>query len=234
MKKYSFNTAYTQARDLYGVEMTQDDFENLGMIAWGRIGNNYYKLYRYYSEAQQDENKEYFIELPCNVDVIEAVTASYEEYQKTSSTESYGFVTSSYGEEFIESRKHNTSSLYAPGKFVKYTLVDNRIYIDKFTGPICILYKGFIVDEDGLPSLNSKEIDAIAVFCAYTKMYKKAVITTNGNLMQIAMTLKADWKNLCTQARVPEYINQNEMDEILNASTSWDRKRFGKSFKPFR
>jgi hypothetical protein len=24
------------------------------------------------------------------------------------------------------------------------------------------------------------------------------------------------------------------MDEILNVSTSWDRKRFGKSFKPIR
>lgn len=38
----------------------------------------------------------------------------------------------------------------------------------------------------------------------------------------------------CTQARVPEYINQNEMDQILNASTSWDRKRYGRSFKSVR
>ena len=40
------------------------------------------------------------------------------------------------------------------------------------------------------------------------------------------------WKNLCTQARIPDYMNQNEMDEVLNVATSWDRKRFGKSFKP--
>jgi hypothetical protein len=33
---------------------------------------------------------------------------------------------------------------------------------------------------------------------------------------------------------VPSYINQNEMDEILNVATSWDRKRFGRSFKPVR
>jgi hypothetical protein len=52
--------------------------------------------------------------------------------------------------------------------------------------------------------------------------------------MQLAQLLDVKWKNLCTQSRVPDYINQNEMDEILNVSTSWDRKRFGKSFKPIR
>lgn len=52
--------------------------------------------------------------------------------------------------------------------------------------------------------------------------------------MQLAQMLEQKWKLLCTQARVPDYINQNEMDEILNVMTSWDRKRFGRSFKPIR
>lgn len=33
MSEYSFNTAYTQARELYGVEVNPDEFETLGMIA---------------------------------------------------------------------------------------------------------------------------------------------------------------------------------------------------------
>jgi hypothetical protein len=31
--KYSFNTAYTQARELYGVELNPDEFETIGMTA---------------------------------------------------------------------------------------------------------------------------------------------------------------------------------------------------------
>ena len=39
MKRYPFHTAYTQARDFYGVELTPIDFENIGLVAWDKIGN---------------------------------------------------------------------------------------------------------------------------------------------------------------------------------------------------
>jgi len=65
-------------------------------------------------------------------------------------------------------------------------------------------------------------------------MFKKALQTRDSATLQLSQILEQKWKVLCTQARVPEYINQNEMDEILNVLTSWDRKRFGKSFKPIR
>jgi hypothetical protein len=39
---------------------------------------------------------------------------------------------------------------------------------------------------------------------------------------------------MCTQARVADHLSQNEVDEILNVSTSWDRKRYGQSYKPLR
>jgi hypothetical protein len=104
---------------------------------------------------------------------------------------------------------------------------------DKFN-KVNILYKGFIADEEGLPYLNSKEVDAIAAFCAYANDYKQARMTRDQVTMQFAQMSEQKWLKLCTQARVPEYINQNEMDEILNVQTSWDRKRFGKSFKPIK
>jgi hypothetical protein len=65
-------------------------------------------------------------------------------------------------------------------------------------------------------------------------MFKKALMTKDNATMQLAMILKQQWDKKCTQARVPDHINQNEMDEILNVGASWDRKRFGKSFKPIR
>jgi hypothetical protein len=34
------------------------------------------------------------------------------------------------------------------------------------------LYRGLILDEDGLPELTDKEVDAIAAYCAYTEKFK--------------------------------------------------------------
>jgi hypothetical protein len=102
---------------------------------------------------------------------------------------------------------------------------------DKFN-EVIILYKGFVADEDGLPFLNAKEVDAIAAFCSYSNLFKAGIVTRDSATLQLSQLMEQKWKNLCTQARVPEYLNQNEMDEILNVATSWDRKRFGKSFKP--
>lgn len=234
MSQFPFKTAYTQAQELYGLELNPDEFETLGVIAWDHIGNKNHKLYKYQMEPSINQLGEWYIDLPCNVDLIEAVTADYEDYQKTSNQLLAGNTQNGWIESYIESRKYNTNSLYISGKFIKYRREGNTLILaDKFS-LVNVLYKGFIADEEGLPYLNSKEIDAIAAFCAYSNDFKKARVTRDPTMFQMAQFMKQEWLKKCTQARVPEYINQNEMDEILNVATSWDRKRFGKSFKPMR
>ena len=61
---------------------------------------------------------------------------------------------------------------------------------------------------------------------------KKALKTQDGNTYQLSEALKTEWLRKCSQARVPEYIDQNEMNTILDAKTSWDRKCYNRSFKP--
>jgi hypothetical protein len=47
--------------------------------------------------------------------------------------------------------------------------------------------------------------------------------------------MKVDWEKKCDAARVKSEIwSQNDMDMILDAKTSWNRKMFGKSFKPYK
>lgn len=234
MELYNFKTAYTQARDLYGVELKALEFENIGLIAWDRIGNKQYRLYRYEVEPTKDSLGDYYIDLPCNVDIIESVTGLYEDASETSNIGNYGMNQNRAVENYIETGKRNTNNLYSPGKFVKYTVEENRLRIGSKFSKIFILYKGIIVDEEGLPFLNVKELDAIAVFCAYSSMFKNALVTKDSASMQMAQLLEQKWKSLCSQARIQMYLNQNDMDEILNVSVGWDRKRFGKSFKPIR
>lgn len=234
MKNYNFNTAYTQLRELYGIELNPDEFESIGLIGWDKIGNKHVSLYKYEVDSQIDDEGNYYIDLPCNCDIIEAVTADYEDYQKTTPENLSVNNPSGWIESYVESRKFNTNPMYISGKYIKYHRVENTLYLsDKFE-KVKVLYKGVIVDETGLPYINEKEIDAIAAYCAYTYDWKKARQTHDQASMAIAQKSEQIWKSLCTQARVPDYINQNEMDEILNVAASWDRKRFGKSFKPIR
>jgi hypothetical protein len=234
MKYYPFNTAYTQMRLLYGLELPPDEFESLGLIAWDKIGNKQYKWYKYQAEPTKNEYGEYYIDLPCNCDFIEAVTADYEDYQKTTPTTLAGNNQNGWIEGYVETRKYNTGFGYSSGKFIKYTREGNTLHLSDKFNMVNVLYKGVIVDDEGLPSLNERELDAIAVFCAQADYFKKGLIARDSNTIQMSQLLEQSWLKKCTQARVPDYLNQNEMDEVLNVGASWDRKRFGKSFKPIR
>lgn len=234
MREYSFNTAYTQARELYGLELDPDVFESIGLIAWDRIGNKDYRLYKYTTSPEQDELGYWHVTVPCNCDIIEAVVTNYEDYQKTTPTTLAGNNQNGWIEGYVESRKYNTGKLYISGKFIKYREEGNKIVMNDRFEVVTIFYKGVIIDDSGLPMLNAKEMDAIASFCIFADTRKKAIVTKDGTSWQQVPYLEQQWLMKCTQARVPDYINQNEMDEILNVVSSWDRKRYGKSFKPIR
>lgn len=234
MKEYPFYTAYTHLGDFYGITLQDDEFEAMAISAWDKIGNKRIRLYKYITEPIEDSNGAFYVDLPCNANIIEAVTTDYEDYQKTSNQKRADDNTNGWKEGYIESRKFNTGHLYMSGKFIKYRKEGNRIYLAENFAVVKILYKGIITDEAGLPSLNEAETDAIATFCAYAKTFKESIVTRNPNTIQLAQLLKTEWLHKCTQSRVPDYINQNEMDEILNVGVSWDRKRFGRSFKPIR
>lgn len=232
--KYNFNTIYPHALDMYNLDIQSNEYETVALSAWEKIGNKQYKLYHFRDTPEKIAEHTWAIKLPCNVDVIEAVTADWEDSQKTSSVYNHPEHHSQYVEQYIESRKHNTNPLYLSGKYIKYRLEDNHLILDSYFPNVNILYKGYVADEEGLPYLTEKELEAIVAYCAYISDLKEARITRDKSTMELALYMEQKWKKACTQARIPDYINQNEFDEILNVSSSWDRKRFGKSFKPIR
>lgn len=232
MKSYPFKTAYSQIRELYGLELNPDEFESLGILAWDKIGNKQFKWYKYQVEPTQVRENNWYIDLPCNCDYIEAVTADYEDYQKTSPTTLAGNNQNGWIEGYVESRKYNTGFGYSSGKYIKYEREGNTLHLSDKFNKVNILYKGVIVDDEGLPFLDENELDAVAAFCVFANTRKVALMTRDQITWSQMQYLEQNWLKKCTQARVPDFINQNEMDEILNVSTSWDRKRFGKSFKP--
>lgn len=217
------------ATELYGIEISEDKFEELALIAYNMIGNHTCKLYRYIASV---DPKTLTIELPCNLKFLVSITTSFEDWEHVTNKQEHGDITSAVTEDFIEKGKTFMDPLYQSGKYLKYELVGNTLYFDRPYSYVSILYKGEYLDDNGLPVVTEKEATAIAAYIAYTQKYKDGLITMNPNIIQVAQTLKQEWNIKCDQARTPEAITQNEFDEILDAKTNWNRKQFRKTYKP--
>lgn len=228
----NFGYAMFLANSMYGLSILPEDFEEIGLVAWNMIGNKNCRLYKVIADVDCKTGE---VQLPCNCDIIEAVTYPFEDWEYTSNIYVNGDINSGWIEQFIESRKRFTDPLYVSGRYVKYTREGDTLYIDqKGIKKVAILYKGILMDEDGLPSLSLAEATAIATFVAWVQKNKEALKTNNKDTMSAAQSLETRWYRQCDQARVPEHMSQNEMNEILDAKTSWNRKIFNKSYKPVR
>lgn len=226
----NFRYALTLAQTLYDVEGDTDTLIDIGLVAHNFIGNKFTQLHKILLDVNCEDGS---IQLPCDVDIIEAVTyCGIEDWNYTSNNKQYGDLSSLYTESYIESQKAFLDPHYISGKFVKYKKVGDKLYVNKGLGKVQVLYHSVILDEDGLPAINDKEAIAIAEYIAYVTKYKEAIRTNNQNVLRMAQELKQQWLFHCDAARVPEHISQNEMDQILDALTAASWKTHGRSFKP--
>ena len=220
----------------YGIELPEEDYEELGLIAWNHIGNRNRKLYRYSTNINPIDNS---ITLPCNAldingeNCVELVTIPYEDWSYVTNYSNHGDQETAYIESAIEGSKYFQGPYYMSGKILKYEKVGDKLYFTHNYGKINILYKGIIFDEDGLPEVSDKEALAIATYIAYVIKFKEGLRTNNGETMKMSQVLNQQWQKQCDQARVKQ-LSQNEMDSILEVSSSWDRKRYGVGYKILR
>lgn len=213
---------------MFGIEMQEEDYEEIALIGWNLIGNKRVRLYRYNTCVTDcDEG----VQLPCNLDELEAVTVPMEEWNYSTNDTPNGDTHSAWVESYIERRKGFRDPYYIPGKFIRYEKVGDMLYFDRPHGKINILYKGIIMDDNELPEITDKEALALATYCAYIIKYKEGIMTNNVHIIQLANALKQQWELRCDQARVDQYITQNEWDEILDAKFSHNRKQYNKSLK---
>lgn len=230
--KSNFHYAMSLTNTLYGITMPEDEWEEIAIVAWQLIGNKDTRIYRY--SVCMDNCSDLSIELPCNCDLIECVTTSWEDWGNVTNITPNGDAYSGVTEQYIEHRKAFHDPLYQSGKFIKYERVGDTLYLDRPYRQVNILYRGVILDDDGLPELTDKEALAIATYCAWVTKYKEGLMTNNPNIISMANTLKQQWNVQCDQAKTDQYLSQNEWDQILDAKTNWNRKVHSKSLKLYR
>lgn len=185
MHKNDFKSVYPLANTLYGVTLDESVFEDIALNGWALIGNRSTRLYRYKTNT---ENRQ--ILLPCNVDFIEAVYSSDLDSRK--STELGVDYTSGITEKYIESNKNGVSSFYHSGSLITYRLEGRYLVFDRDYSDVTILYHGVIADDDGLPYLSDKEVQALAAYVAYADTYKRSLVLKDTALVQLAGVLKND------------------------------------------
>lgn len=216
---------YAQANILYGTIIDPTNFEDVVLSGWELIGNRQTTLYKYTASTK---NKK--IKLPCNVEFIEAVFGPYLDAQTSNDYSIYPNIYNQWVEEYIECWKKNKNVFYDKGVLLKYRQEGEYLVFDRDYNSVTILYHGLIVDDEGLPYLTDKEVQALAAYCAYMDIYKKSLIQRDGNLFQLAATVKNDWLRLCNSARIPSHLSQNELNDVLDVKTCWNRKMYNKSF----
>lgn len=227
----NFKYAISLAQMLYDIDINDmDTLIEIGLVAYNFIGNKNTHLS---AEIVNVDQKSGLVKLPCKADLIEAITyPNMEDWNYTSNIKNFGDYNSSYVEQYIEKSKQTVDPLYISGKFVKYRREGNYIYVNDKVEQVCILYHTEQLDEDDLPLINDKEAIAIADYIAYTVKYKEALRSNNQAVFQMAQTIKKQWQIHCDAARVPEYITQNEMNDLLEQVSSHNRKVHGRSYKP--
>lgn len=215
---------------LYGLTPQEDDFEEIALTGWNKIGNKRVKLYRYETEISECDQG---VQLPCNCEILEAVTTNFEDWAYSTNDTPNGAIYTAFVEHYIENRKAFRNPLYSKGKFIQYERVGDMLYFDRPHGKINILYKGILADDDGLPQLTDREAEALATYCAYILKFREGLATNNQGLIQVSEMLRQKWLLQADQARNDYYMSQNEWDQVLNAKTDWNRKQFHRSYKMY-
>ena len=180
-------TAYSYANELYGVTLSENEFENIALNAWEMIGTKHTRLYRYIGDTEDK-----VLMLPCNVDVIESVHLPINDAQVSSPELSFLDTENIATERYVDLHRKFEDPYYQRGKFVKYDLIDGGLAFRKDYKNITVVYHGVEVDDEGLPLINDKEMRAIAAYVAYATLYKEGLRKRDGGIVQLSQTIKAD------------------------------------------
>ena len=229
MELLNIKTAFSDLKTFYGIDMKESDFEEIALKAWELIGTKHTEIKEYIGDSHNG-----ILELPCDCVDIETVSLPIIDSNTTGTLIDGLDGTSIATEMYIEHRPKIKDVRYTEEKLLKYKYSGNRLQFDRDYTNILVKYHGVIKDGDDLPLVNSKEVTAIAAYAAYAATYKEGLVKKDGNIINLANVMKADWLRACNAARVSDHLTQNDMDAILDAKYSYDRKHYGVSYKPIK
>ena len=235
--KRPFLSASAYMSDRFGISLPDDEFVEKAYHIWREIGNIAQIIKSTIAYVPED----LAVELPEDCEFVESVTtAGYKNSLFIANSQSriqYGPQGKISEEEPIVGAVNAESAArvsehYNYGETVEYKLENNALIVlqKSLIGyPLTIKYSTIRKDSDGLPMLSNKEIEAIAVNMALREAEKRFFMGEKG-ADKLVSYLKAEADRLMVYASIPEKINDDELDKLLDTMFSWDRKTYGNRF----
>ena len=228
------------AKTKYGATIDDSDYIDLAVDFLRDV--RHFGASDYYTVVTSDGKGN--VTLPCNVHTIEAVMTSRIGLQKYDNRLFYTMENKLGGtDEFINQSNIMNELLYWPDQtsekrsgqgYVDYRFISKRTINIKSPGiSVVVAYNGLTVDEEGFPLITRKQANGIAAAVLHQQTLLKAFKGDQNAANMLAFTTQESGR-LKQAASIPEEITENELDELLNAKTSFNRKTFRRPSKHAR
>ena len=181
------------------------------------------------------------VNIPCNVDIIDAVTTqhmgekAFSSRVKVLTDEIVGTDTFVLSETIMKSIGRNfTPGLggYKGPGYISYQLDHHSILVDKSLAGqrIAIAFTGIATDPEGYPLITRKQANALAAISARVLAVRGANRGDKGLASMVEYYTNLAGR-LFQAAAIPEDITDNDTDELLNCKTTFNRKSVNRPSK---
>lgn len=225
----NIRSGMTVLNNLYGLSMDEYDYLDLAVDILRDIKNFEIRPYKTFVTV----NKEGYLDIPCNMKIIEGIVTSQQgekeyldrEIIKKRSDKSDSYYTANTVRNLLEWPIHTLNVVDGQ---LSYKLDKDNIFIyDEFyrDKEVCIAFTGFTVDEEGYPLITRKQANAIAANAAKAIIMKAAMAGDQKKAQMLEFIMKEAGR-LKQAASLPEDISDSQLDEVLDAQNTFNRKAY--------
>lgn len=216
--------------NLYEISMDDESFIEIAFTIWKRIGNGGSTHSTIATVPISG-----IVDLPTNCDFIKSVSVYDNIFNEHDiHTDSGGEYANMYVSKdmMTDVATERRGEDQITGARVHYTHEGDYIHISAptmYDRRVAIVYTAIDKDDDGLPLLNDREVEAIALG-VLVKILEKRLLQGIEGSVQTLNYFKPLAEKAITVARITEYINDDQVDRILDVTHSHNRKVYGKRF----
>ncbi len=229
-----FFTGMAQLKQKWDIYVSTEDYLEIAYPIWRTLGNIATERQTISAEVPSDG----IIQLPVSCEFVKSVTTTDLINEDGTTNDPYDFTNSSAGkvantspDKSVLSKTSNAgiSADYSPGHDVNWNLGDGVINI---TSPemegrtVRILYEFISTDDDGLPLLNDKELEAI-LFNVALVLSERDLFRKVPGADKVVAYLKPEAVRTLVAAKIPEQISDAVLNKALDIQTSRGFKTHG-------